>query len=223
MYETHDHLQFTRHFATSRQRTPNLEYRYIYLIYLLRLRHDSPRAAQSRLATVNGLNLVNKPAATSQKHRKMLEVLEQFRIIVNSIRRHYREVEHRAGLTGSQLWALAQVASRPGCQVGELARALAIHQPNASTLLRQLERLGLLTRRRHGRDQRHVQLFATRKGHEILKRAPHPLIGVLQQALMELTAPALHDLHDRLAGVIRHMRMKSLSARAKPMADYRSD
>ncbi len=150
----------------------------------------------------------------------MLEVLEQFRIIVSSIRRHYREVEHRAGLKGSQLWALVQVASRPGCQVGELARALAIHQPNASTLVRQLERLGLLTRQRHGRDQRHVQLFATKKGRQVLKRAPQPLIGVLQQALMELTVPALHGLHDQLAPVIQHMRVKSLTARATPIADY---
>jgi DNA-binding MarR family transcriptional regulator len=162
---------------------------------------------------------MNKPPARSEKHRKMLEVLEQFRIIVNSVRRYYRDVEHRAGLTGSQLWALAQVAQRPGCQVGELARALAIHQSNASNLLRRLERLGLVTRQRRSRDQRHVHLFVTNNGRQVLKQAPHPLIGVLQQALMELPAPALHELHDQLARVIRHMKVKSLYARAMPLSD----
>jgi DNA-binding MarR family transcriptional regulator len=149
----------------------------------------------------------------------MLEVLEQFRVIVKSIRQHYRDVEHRAGLTGAQLWALAQVAGHPGSQVGELARALAIHQSTASNLLRRLEGLGLVTRQRRGADQRHVQLFASKKGYLVLKRAPQPLIGVLQQALSELPSPALRDLHDHLARVIRLMKVRSLAARATPLSE----
>jgi DNA-binding MarR family transcriptional regulator len=149
----------------------------------------------------------------------MLEVLEQFRVIVKSIRQHYRDVEHRAGLTGAQLWALAQVAGYPGSQVGELARALAIHQSTASNLLRRLEGLGLVTRQRRGADQRHVQLFASKKGYLVLKRAPQPLIGVLQQALSELPSPALRDLHDHLARVIRLMKVRSLAARATPLSE----
>lgn len=149
----------------------------------------------------------------------MLEVLEQFRVIVKSIRQHYRDVEHRAGLTGAQLWALAQVAGHPGSQVGELARALAIHQSTASNLLRRLEGLGLVTRQRRGADQRHVQLFASKKGYLVLKRAPQPLIGVLQQALSQLPSPALRDLHDHLARVIRLMKVRSLAARATPLSE----
>src|SRR5215470_6227157 len=45
----------------------------------------------------------------ADQRRRMLEVLEQFRVIVKSIRRHYQDVERRAGVTGAQLWALAQV------------------------------------------------------------------------------------------------------------------
>src|SRR5438067_13494196 len=88
------------------------------------------------------------------ERRRMLEVLEQFRIIVKSIRRHYQDVERRAGLTGAQLWALAQVADNPGSKVGELARALAIHQSTASNLLRRLEALELVARERQSHDQR---------------------------------------------------------------------
>src|SRR3954471_9115752 len=116
------------------------------------------------------------PAGPAQ----MLQVLEQFRVIFKSIRRHYHNVEERAGISGALLWALAQVAAYPGTQVGDLARALAIHQSTASNLLRRLESLGLLSRRREGKDQRKVQLFATTKGLRVLKRAPQPLIGVLQ-------------------------------------------
>ena len=150
----------------------------------------------------------------------MLEVLEQFRIIVKSIRRHYQDVERRAGLTGAQLWALAQVADNPGSKVGELARALAIHQSTASNLLRRLEALALVARERQGRDQRQVQLFASRKGLQLLKGAPRPLIGVLQQALSELPAARLHALHAELAHVIARMKVKSLAAaRAMPLSE----
>jgi DNA-binding MarR family transcriptional regulator len=157
---------------------------------------------------------------SSLQRRRMLDVLEQFRVIVKSIRRHYQDVERRAGLSGAQLWALAQVAGQPGTQVGDLARALAIHQSTASNLLRALEAQGLLRRERQRHDQRQVKLFASKKGLQLLKGAPRPLIGVLQQALSELPAARLHALHAELAHVIALMKVKSpAAARALPLSD----
>src|SRR5947209_19998420 len=97
---------------------------------------------------------MNKLARTKRgdERRRMLEVLEQFRVIVKSIRRHYQDVERRAGVSGAQLWALAQIAEQPGGQVGALARALAVHQSTASNLVRGLEARGLVARERRGRD-----------------------------------------------------------------------
>ena len=154
------------------------------------------------------------------ERRRMLEVLEQFRVIVKSIRRHYQDVERRAGVTGAQLWALAQIAEQPGGEVGELARALAVHQSTASNLVRELEARGLVSRERRGRDLRHVQLYPSKKGFGLLKAAPRPLIGVLQQALSELPAARLHALHGELARVIALMRSKSIAAaRELPLSD----
>ena len=59
------------------------------------------------------------------------------------------------------------------------------------------------------RDQRQVKLFGTKKGLQLLKGAPRPLIGVLQQALSELPAARLHALHAELAHVIALMKVKS--------------
>jgi DNA-binding MarR family transcriptional regulator len=143
----------------------------------------------------------------------MLEVLAQFRIVIKSIRRHYQDVERRAGLTGAQLWALSEIARGPGCQVGQLAKALALHQSTASNLVRLLETLGLVTRQRRGKDQRHVQLFPTKKGLQVLKHAPQPLIGVLQQALSDLPAASLDRLHEQLDRLIKVMKVKPLQAR----------
>ena len=143
---------------------------------------------------------------------KSVEVLEQFRIIVKSVRRHYEHVERRAGLKGAQLWALAQVAENPGVKVGDLARSMAVHQSTASNLLRALERQGLVRRERHAGDQRQVKLFASKKGLKVVKAAPRPLIGVLQQALSELPPARLHALHAELAHVIALMRRKAITA-----------
>jgi len=156
---------------------------------------------------------------SSARHEKMLAVLRLFRIVFKSIRRHYKSVERRAGVRGAQLWALAQVADHPGIGVGDLARALAVHQSTASNLLRDLETSALLTRRRLREDQRSVRLFATGKGVAVLKRAPRPLIGVLQQALSELPAPNLDALHVQLRQLITLMQSKDSGARATPLSD----
>jgi len=154
------------------------------------------------------------------QQRRMLEVLEQFRIIVKSIKRHYQDVERRSHLKGAQLWALAQIAGQPGSPVGELARALAVHQSTASNLGRELLKRRLVTRERRGRDLRHVQLYPSKKGLGLLKAAPRPLIGVLQQALSELPAARLVALHAELARVIALMRSKSIAAaRELPLSD----
>jgi hypothetical protein len=58
-----------------------------------------------------------------------------------------------------------------------------------------------------------VQLFATAKGLRVLKRAPQPLIGVLQQALADLSTPTLDSLHRQLKTLIAAMKVKSLQAR----------
>ena len=157
---------------------------------------------------------------SARERRRMLDVLEQFRVIVKSIRRHYQTVEARAGLSGAQLWALAQIAEQPGCQVGELARALAVHPSTASNLVRELSARGLVGRERAGRDLRHVQLYASPKGTRLLAKAPRPLIGVLQQALSELRPARLRALHAELAQVIAHMHRKQVTAaRALPLSE----
>lgn len=152
----------------------------------------------------------------------MLDVLEQFRIIVRSVRRHYQAVERRAGLSGAQLWALAELGARPGLKVGELARAMAVHPSTASNLARRLHSLELVRRERRGRDQRHVQLFTTAKGLRVLARAPQPSIGVLQQALSGLPPGRLAELHRALGRVVSLMKVKSVAAaRALPLSDIR--
>lgn len=149
----------------------------------------------------------------------MLEVLKLFRILVKSIRGHYEVVENRYGVSGAQLWALAHVAKNPASKVGELARALAIHQSTASNLVGHLESLGMLARHRPRDDLRSVVLTLTPKGRKALVRAPRPLIGILQQALLDLPEGNLDALHQHLGVLIATMKIKDKRGRSIPLSE----
>ncbi len=167
-----------------------------------------------------GRRIQTDAEASSKRDRKMLEVLGQFRIVIKSIRRHYQDVERQSGVNGAQLWALAHIAAHPGAKVNELARALAIHASTTSNLIRRLDALGLIKRSRIREDQRTVRLHVTSKGATALKRAPRPLIGVLQQALSDVSEHRLDALHKSLGEVISAMQVKDVRARsATPLSD----
>jgi DNA-binding MarR family transcriptional regulator len=153
------------------------------------------------------------------RRKKMLEVLELFRVVFKSIRHHYRIVERKAGISGAQLWALAQIAENPGIKVGDLAHALAIHQSTASNLLRDLEAAALLTRKKMPEDKRSVRIYATPAGLAVLKRAPRPLIGVLQQALSELPSGNLDAMHRQLETLIDLMETRDDAARTTLLSE----
>ncbi|MBD8528543.1 MULTISPECIES: MarR family winged helix-turn-helix transcriptional regulator [unclassified Massilia] len=129
-------------------------------------------------------------------------VLRQFRIVFNSVKTHFRQVEREAGLGGAQLWALSVIAQTPGIGVTELARALDIHQSTASNLVRTLTQRGLISAAREGVDRRGVALRALPAADELLRRAPLPFAGVLPDALSSLDDATLQRMEADLARLI---------------------
>lgn len=138
----------------------------------------------------------------------MLEVLAQFRVLIRAVRRHYQRVEETTGVSGAQLWFLAEVSAARGARVGEVARRLAVHQSTASNLLADLERAGLLERRREDDDRRIVRVYPTALGTRLLRKAPRPLRGVLQQGLCDLPLVSLTTLHGELGHLLERMHLR---------------
>jgi len=155
-------------------------------------------------------------------HTAMVDVLKRFRVLLRSMEGHYRRVEELSGLGGAQIWALAEIESAQGLAVGELADRLAIHLSTASNLVRRLEELKLVTRARSRKDQRVVQLAVTAAGRRKLEQAPKPSMGLLQQALSEMTGPELASLGAELDKVLRRMRNLDRRAGSLVIADILS-
>jgi DNA-binding MarR family transcriptional regulator len=130
-------------------------------------------------------------------------VLRQFRLVFNTVKTHFQQVEKRAGLGGAQVWALSVVRDRPGIGVNDLARALDVKQPTASNLVKALLEQDLIEVRKSGRDGRAVMLHIRPAGTGVLRRAPGPFTGVLPEALSTLDPATLDRLEQDLAELIK--------------------
>jgi cyclophilin family peptidyl-prolyl cis-trans isomerase len=108
-----------------------------------------------------------KPHNT-QSDQTVLDVLQQFRLIYGSMRRHFRLVEERCGMSGSQMWVLQEVQRSPELGIGELAARMGIHQSTCSLMVDKLVALGCLEKRKKQSDQRRVGLCLAERGREAL-------------------------------------------------------
>jgi DNA-binding MarR family transcriptional regulator len=147
-----------------------------------------------------------KPAAAAEADRDAAaRVLRRFRLVFNAVKSHFRAVETKAGISGAQLWALSVVQACPGIGVGDLARAMDIHQSTASNLLRALLEKNLVVAERGDEDRRAVQLHTTARGAKVLAKAPGPFTGVLPEALGRIDKRTLSRLDRDLAVLIAEL------------------
>jgi DNA-binding MarR family transcriptional regulator len=114
-----------------------------------------PAAGQSRATS-----------ATSSDPREVWALLCE--LVLDNVRR--REVSEELGMSFGRIRAIRRVARQP-MAMGELAASLGIDPPNATTLVDELEVLGLAKRRPHPTDRRAKLVEATRKGKDMARQA----------------------------------------------------
>jgi DNA-binding MarR family transcriptional regulator len=148
-----------------------------------------------------------------RNRKAAVRVLRKLRLVFNTVKSHFREVEKRAGLAGAQVWALSVLKEQPGISLGELARALDIRQSTASNLVKPLVQLELVKLTRDSKDRRTVQLRITPRAQAVLRKAPPPLTGVLPDALVKLSPETLKGLDRNLADLISMLDADKATAR----------
>lgn len=87
-----------------------------------------------------------------------------------------------------QYGALMAIRAFPGIDQRGLSRAIAIDRSSIGTASGQLERRGLIARRTGTRDKRNKEIFLTKKGAAVLRRA-HPLAWEIQDRILAPLAP----------------------------------
>lgn len=135
-------------------------------------------AARHRPAVAGGVD--------QKRNQDGKTLLRQFRALMQAARNQFVEAREQSGLTGAELWALAEVRRQPGIRVTELARIMSIHQTTASNLVMVLVRAGLATKQSSASDRRWVTLAVTTAGERVLSSTHGPHEGVLPAAIERL-------------------------------------
>ena len=112
-----------------------------------------------------------------------------------------REVSEALGMTFGRVRAIRRLARGP-MSMGELATALGIDRPNATTLVDDLEAQGLARRREHPTDRRARLVEATRRGKTLARRADE-ILATPPEALSALDAGELQELRAALERIRR--------------------
>ncbi|HTY02501.1 MAG TPA: MarR family winged helix-turn-helix transcriptional regulator [Rhodocyclaceae bacterium] len=147
------------------------------------------------------------------------EALKKFRVIYGCVRQHFRDVEQKCGVSGSQLWILQEVAAAPGIGVSDLAEQLSVHQSTCSQLVEKLVAKGLVVKERSKADQRRVGLTLSSKAAKLLRAAPGPAEGVFPDALKALGKRELRELNASLSNIIEQLRVRDERFAERPLAD----
>jgi DNA-binding MarR family transcriptional regulator len=130
-------------------------------------------------------------------------VLRQFRLIFNTVRRHFQTME---------VWALSLVAQHQGLGVTQLAALMDIHQSTTSNLVRSLIKSGLLHSEKSASDRRVVELYVLPEGVKLLKKIPGPFAGVLPHALQRMDEVTLLQLEHNLSALINRLEVDEKAA-----------
>ena len=107
-----------------------------------------------------------------------------------------REVADALGMSFGRARTVRRLARKP-MSMGELAAALGIDPPNATTVVADLEAMGLVRRRPHPTDGRAKLVEATRKGKALARRADE-ILATPPAALSDLSAEDLETLRQIL-------------------------
>ncbi len=141
---------------------------------------------------------VTAPAASTgtagEQHRELVDTAATLRPVLlrlnNLIRRQVPSVE----LTPAQSTALTTVVDHGPLRMGELAEREQVRMPTATSIIRRVERLGLVRRRPDPEDGRAVLVEVTESGRDLLDRV------ALERN--ELLAAMLAELDDEERGAI---------------------
>ena len=130
----------------------------------------------------------------------------------HAINRTYAPLLKPLGLTYPQYITLSFLWHQDGLTVGDLSNSLQMETSTLTPLLKRLEKLGHVQRKRGVSDERKVFVHLTESGRDLQKNAPEITACVIESTGMELHA--LDQLVTSLTRLNRHLLGKTEDANA---------
>jgi DNA-binding MarR family transcriptional regulator len=109
-------------------------------------------------------------------------ILESVRRLVRLLRLYDRAAQTEVGLSGAQLFVLAELGKTPDLSLTELAERTHTDQSSVSVVVARLVEAGLVSRERADDDARRLVLTLTRSGRAALSKAP----PVAQERMLQI-------------------------------------
>jgi len=116
-----------------------------------------------------------------------LELADRLHSAAIHLLRKLRSEDRASGLSAPRLSALSVIVFAGPVTMGELAAAEQVRPPTISRLVKDLERLGLVTRKLDPRDERVQRISATAKGRRLLQQGRKRRVSKLAAELAQLS------------------------------------
>jgi DNA-binding MarR family transcriptional regulator len=121
-------------------------------------------------------------------------VVECLRYFVQQLRVSSHKAERELGVSGAQSFILRQIAAEPGCSIRRLSELTLTDASSASVVVSRLVSKGLIEREQDLVDSRRSVLSLTKRGRQLLAKAPEPYQMRLIAGLRRLPARQLRLL-----------------------------
>jgi len=138
------------------------------------------------------------------------EIAEQLHSGSIRLLRRLRKTDDVAGLTGPQASALSVLVFGGAMPLGKLAAAEQVQAPTMSRLIKEMEGLQLVTRRKDRDDARSVQVDATKKGRHLLMQARDRRLGRLEAVISKSPPERQRILSEAAAMLLKIAESKEL-------------
>lgn len=139
-------------------------------------------------------------------------MVNHLRHLFKAIREYSKAMQHKAGLSSPQAWALRILEQEPGLSLGELSKRMYSHPSTVCGVVDRMVERGVVRRKINRSDRRGVVLSLTAAGRRLLKTSPPPVQVGLARALEAMPAPRLRQLSLTLAEIVRRTEADRLEA-----------
>jgi MarR family transcriptional regulator, organic hydroperoxide resistance regulator len=135
--------------------------------------------------------------------KQVAGIVDNIRRVFQVINEQSQKVKRETGLTGPQLWTIKTISDSAPINVKDLAQRIYLHPATVVGILNRLEESGLVQRLRSNDDRRVVTVGLTRKGKQLVTKAPEVIQGILVSGLEKLSEKKRDKIDDGLAELVK--------------------